>query len=94
MTSNELNNKIILNLYNDLYNYLEQTKIKTTQIVNRVNEKFNTDIVKDIFYQPSDGLVILWEDKTNVYNSSLNIKELLSLNTFNDFINYLQEHLI
>lgn len=61
---------------------------------DNLNEQFYGDaddgIIDDIFYQPSDGFVIVWGEN----NSTFDIDEIENIHSRSEFEKYLQENSI
>lgn len=69
----------------------EEYRAYCVELKNKLNKKFKTKIVEDIFYQPSDGLVILSKDGMNI---PININEIAQLKTLIEFKEYLKNNRI
>lgn len=78
--------EIFFDLEKDHKSYLRNCDMLRCEL----NNKFDTDIVDDIVWQPSDGFVILWDGN----NSTFNINEVSKLKSTEEFLNYLKENSI
>lgn len=79
---------VLREIFFDLENSHKSYLINCDMLRCELNTKFDTDIVDDILWQPSDGFVILWDGK----NSTFDIGEISKLKSIEEFLNYLKEN--
>ena len=79
----------INNICWELYASLGEVKIREVQLVNSINNKFNTDLIIDIFFKPKNGLLIEWRRENDVDISEFKIEEILELETIEQLVKYL-----
>lgn len=81
-------------LYKDMEFKMNSFLNACDMLKDSLNEQFYGDaddgIVVDVFYQPSDGFIIVWEDNNSVFD----IDEIENLNSREEFEKYLAENSI
>ena len=90
----------LMKAYKSMYAYIGQLKIREAQMVNMLNTKFKTDIVRKVFYKPTDHTQFVVEfvkkSKDTIYYhiSTLDIEEIVNIDNLKDFKKYLENNRI
>ncbi len=83
--------KKLIKMQRDLeFNYFEYCR-NCDKLRDYINNKFNTEIIDGIEYQPSDGIVLLWN---GIFNTPLDIEEIENIKSLEELEKYLYENSI
>lgn len=79
----------------EIYSYLNRSYVNYNNLCNNlkdyINNKFDTDIIDDVLYQPSDGFIFLWN---GILNTPINIEDVSRLNSIEELEQYLYSNSI
>lgn len=85
-----MDNKVV-KIYNNLGKSYSEYISFCNELKEYINNKFDTDIIDDVLYQPSDGFVFLWN---GLLNASIDIKEISKIKNLEELKYYLYNNSI